>query len=117
MSILKCFLTSEALTMVQTVSVAFFTAISSSGVTGMIMFFIQRKDSKNEQATLQEKVLRGIAHDRIVSLSERYLERGYITKDEYENLHDYLFVPYIAWKGNGTAEKMMSEVEKLPVKG
>ena len=42
-------------------------------------------------------------------------ERGYITKDEYENLHDYLFVPYEKLLGNGSAKKIMCEVEKLPI--
>ena len=32
-----------------------------------------------------------------------------------ENLHDYLFVPYQKLKGNGTAEKFMNEVQKLPL--
>lgn len=67
--------------------------------------------------SLQDKVLRGLAHDRIITLGEQYLARGDITKDEYENLHDYLFVPYKNLGGNGTAEKMMKEVEKLPMKG
>ena len=40
---------------------------------------------------------------------------GYITKDEYENLHDYLDEPYLAEGGNGTAKKVMSEVERLPL--
>ena len=42
-------------------------------------------------------------------------QRGELTKDEYENLHDYLYEPYLAEGGNGTAKKVMSEVERLPL--
>ena len=36
--------------------------------------------------------------------------------DEYKDLDDYLFKPYIALGGNGSAEKMMKEVSKLPIR-
>lgn len=45
-------------------------------------------------------MLKGLGHDRICYLGECYIQRGYITKDEYENLRDYLYLPYkkIGWK-------------------
>lgn len=61
------------------------------------------------------KLLMGLAHDRIVSLADEFIKRGYITRDEYENLHDYLYLPYAANKGNGTAKKAMKQVEQLPM--
>lgn len=61
-------------------------------------------------------MLRGLAHDRICEKGELYMQRGYITKEEYEDLHDYLYVPYTRLEGNGTASKIMKEVEKLPLK-
>lgn len=42
-------------------------------------------------------MLKGLGHDRICYLGECYIQRGYITKDEYENLHDYLYLPYKSW--------------------
>lgn len=44
------------------------------------------------------------------------MQQGYVTKDDYENLHDYLFVPYKKLGGNGIAEKIMKEVDKLPLR-
>lgn len=44
------------------------------------------------------------------------MERGYITQDEYENLHDFLYVPYDKMGGNGSVKRIMVEVEKLPIK-
>ena len=45
-----------------------------------------------------------------------YVDRGFITQDEYENLHDYLYVPYEKMGGNGSAKRVMAEVEKLPIR-
>ena len=46
---------------------------------------------------------------------QKYLDKGCISREEYENLHDYLFVPYQNLGGNGTAKKIMDEVNKLPM--
>lgn len=61
-------------------------------------------------------MLKGLGHDRICYPGECYIQRGYITKDEYENLHDYLYLPYKKLGGNGTAEKIMKEVDRLSLK-
>lgn len=75
--------------------------------------FIQKVGSKNDAKT---KLLRGIAHDRIVFLGQKYIEKGFVTADEYENLIDYLYDPYAESGGNGTAEKIVNEVKKLPMR-
>lgn len=75
--------------------------------------YIQGKKDKKDNKT---KLLIGLAHDRIMYLGMDYIKRGYITRDEYENLHDYLYVPYEAEGGNGSAKRIMQEVEKLPVR-
>lgn len=60
-------------------------------------------------------MLIGLAHDRIVYLGMSYIERGYITQDEYENLYEYLYKPYKAMGGNGSAKRVMDEVNALPI--
>lgn len=69
-----------------------------------------------EKKSVESKMLLGLAHDRIIFIGMKYIERGWITKDEYENLHDYLYVPYKKMGGNGSAERVMLEVNKLPLK-
>ena len=69
----------------------------------------QSKFNKNMGSFVQ-----GWGHDRIIFLGQKYCERGYITPDEYENLL-YIYKPYKDFGGNGTAEKMMGEVKKLPM--
>jgi hypothetical protein len=96
------------------------TALSSSGVTGLITYLLQRhdkkKDAKNAQNSAQSQMVMGLGHDRIVALASDIIGRGYVTKDEYENLYKYLYKPYKALGGNGTAEKMIHEVNNLPMK-
>lgn len=41
--------------------------------------------------------------------------RGYITQDEYENLRVYLYEPYAKLGGNGSAKRIMQEVDRLPI--
>lgn len=81
--------------------------LGSSGLFTIILHFLDKKDAKNE-------MLLGLGHDRIIFLEKMYIERGYITPDEYENLHDYLYLPYKKMGGNGTAEKLMKTVDTLP---
>lgn len=86
---------------------------ASTGFWAFLTAMIQRRD-KNKSAEAQ--MLKGLGHDRICYLGECYIQRGYITKDEYENLHDYLYLPYKKLGGNGTAEKIMKEVDRLSLK-
>lgn len=73
--------------------------------------FLQKHFDKNDAT---KKLLIGIGHDRIMCLATQYLQRGdWITVDEYENLHDYLYQPYVDNGGNGAAKRLMSEVDKL----
>lgn len=93
----------------QLVVTVFCSVLASSGLWAYMMKRAERKDLKTE-------MLIGLAHDRILYLGVRYIERGWITKDEYENLHDYLYTPYQKIGGNGSAARVMSEVDRLPIK-
>ena len=99
----------SASTLIMSIVTAIF---ASTGFWAFLTYLIQRKDTKD---SAEAQMLKGLGHDRICYLGETYVARGYITKDEYENLHDYLFLSYKKLGGNGTAEKVMNEVEKLPL--
>lgn len=79
--------------------------------SGFWTFWQHRKDKKDAK----NKLLIGLAHDRIMYLGSGYVHRGYISKDEYENLRTYLYEPYAEAGGNGSAAKIMLEVDKLPL--
>ena len=86
---------------------------ASTGFWAFITAMIQRRDKK---VSTEGKMLRGLAHDRICYLGEVYIKQGYISKDDYENLHDYLYKPYEELRGNGTAKRIIEEVKKLPLR-
>lgn len=86
---------------------------ASTGLWSFISMLVQRyMERKSDYAMM----MRGLGHDRICYLGEYYIKRGCITRDEYENLVDYLYIPYKNLGGNGTAEKVINEVRQLPLK-
>lgn len=70
-----------------------------------------------DRKDVTREMLLGLAHDRIVCLGVSYIERGdWITQDEYENLNDYLYTPYLKMGGNGTAKQIVEGgVNKLRI--
>lgn len=82
--------------------------LASSGLWA----YLTKRGEKNDA---ERELLVGLAHDRIMHLGMVYIERGYITQDEYENLRVYLYEPYEKMGGNGSAKRVMREVDKLPV--
>lgn len=87
----------------------FAAMLASSGLWAFLTKLSERKD-------IRTKMLIGLGHDRIMYLGVKYIERGYITSDEYENLYEYLYKPYEQIGGNGSAQRIMNEVNKLPIK-
>lgn len=85
------------------------SVMASSGLWAYITRMLDKRDVKTS-------MLIGLAHDRIQHLGMYYIERGWITHDEYENLKVYLYEPYEKMGGNGSAKKIMQEVERLPIK-
>lgn len=86
----------------------FSSVLASSGLWAYVTKRLEKKDVKTE-------MLIGLGHDRIMYLGMAYIERGYITSDGYENLYEYLYKPYEKMGGNGSAKRIMNEVNKLPI--
>lgn len=93
----------------QIIITIFSSVLASSGLWAFIQKRSEKKDVKTE-------LLIGLAHDRIMFLGMAYIDRGYITQDEYENLYNYLYKPYEKMGGNGSAKRVMTEVDRLPIK-
>ena len=92
----------------QVLTSVFIALISSTGLWSYIANYRNKHDAKT-------RLLIGLAHDRIIYLGTMYIDRGYITPDEYENLHDYLYAPYAENGGNGSAKRVMEQVKALPM--
>lgn len=87
------------------------SVLASSGLWTYLM-------KKSEQKDIKTEMIMGLAHDRILDLGVGYLDRRpqYITQDEYENLRVYLYEPYEKMGGNGSAKRIMQEIDKLPIR-
>lgn len=93
--------------LVQTIISVVLALIASGG----FWTFVSKKTDKKD---IRTQMLIGLGHDRIMTLCEMYIARKYITPDEYENLYEYLYKPYAALGGNGSAKRLMDAVNKLP---
>lgn len=85
-------------------------AVAVFGSTGFWSWVQSRGKKKSAEARL----LLGIAYSEIIRRSEHYIHQGYIAVDEYNELNRYLYEPYRDLGGDGTAQKLMDEVRKLP---
>lgn len=88
------------------------TVVGSVLASSGLWTLLSKRMDKN---SAEKELLIGIAHDRIMFLATSYIDRGYITKDEYENLYHYLYDPYKKAGGNGSATHIMGQVDKLPI--
>ena len=96
-----------------TVMVSVICAVfASTGFWAFLQYVLQRRHNKN---TAESQMLKGLAHDRIMHLGKKYIKAGYISHDDYKNLHVYLYLPYKKLNGNGMVDKVMKSVDILPL--
>ncbi|MEG2118630.1 MAG: hypothetical protein RRY76_05435 [Clostridia bacterium] len=62
-----------------------------------------------------EKGLVAMLHDRIYQACIFYLNRGWVTIEDMRNL-EYMYKPYAAMGGNGTAKELYERVLDLQIK-
>lgn len=87
-------------------------AVAVFGSTGFWTWLTHRGKKKSAEGRL----LMGLAYSEIVRSAEEHIRRGYIETDEYNELDRYLYKPYQEMGGNGTAAKLMREVQELPTR-
>lgn len=64
---------------------------------------------------MQQMVL-GQTYVQIVRTCEYWIQRGWVEQDDIRDLEHYLYDPYRSWGGNGTAERLFTQVCSLPNK-
>lgn len=104
---------------VQTIVTVVCSVFASSGLWAFVTTVINNRkkkdDSEDERIEGIEKMVRGLAHAKIVEVGKRYLEQNRITLDDLDEFNHYLYYPYSAMGGNGYAKKVAEEVNKLPL--
>lgn len=88
-------------------------ALLGSGLWSCLLEFVKSK--KNKKTAEQEMIL-GLGHDVLCNKLQKYLDRGWISIEELEDLDTYLYQPYRRMGGNSTGERLYEEVVKLPHK-
>lgn len=85
------------------------SVFASSGFWAYLM-------SRQNKDSAERRMILGIGYRSICELCTFYIKRGHISREEYADLKKYLFEPYRDMGGNGTCERLMQEVDRLPIK-
>lgn len=81
--------------------------LGGSGVWAWVKTKTERNDS-------EDKLLLAVARDHLVARGHKYLKRGYILMDEYEEYED-CYKLYSNLGGNGLARRIFEQVDELPM--
>ena len=79
--------------------------------------FWKYMETRSTKVKMTNALLLGMAKNQIIDRGFDYIERGWITKDEYEDFVNDLYNPYKNFGGNGLGERVFKDVEALPVMG
>lgn len=80
------------------------------GGSGIWAWAKARTDHNNNAA----KLLMSVSRNQLIALGRSYIERGYITMDEYEE-YEAEYQIYSALGGNGLARRVFKQVDELPM--
>ena len=80
------------------------------GAPGM-WAFVKAKTDRNDDSA---KLLLSVSRNQLVALGRTYIERGYITMDEYEE-YEAEYKIYSSLGGNGLARRLFEQVDDLPM--
>lgn len=89
------------------------SVIASTGFWQFLINWYNRKYTKKDATT---RMILGIANKIICESCQQYIDRGFITKEEYDDLKEYLCDPYFELGGDGTVEKLLKQVDQIPIK-
>lgn len=82
---------------------------ASAGFWSFVSRWLDKK-SAHTRATL------GICYLGVKMSCKMLLAKGWATTDEIEDIEKYIYEPYKALGGNGSAERLMNKVRELPIK-
>lgn len=80
------------------------------GGSGIWAWAKTKADNKNNAT----KLLLSVSRNQLITLGRSYLERGYITMDEYEE-YEAAYQIYSALGGNGLARRIFEQLDELPI--
>ena len=70
--------------------------------------------TRSERNDSEDQLLLQVAKNQLISQGRFYMERGYVTMDEYEE-YESEYKVYAALGGNGLARRVFKQVDDLPI--
>lgn len=89
-------------------------ALSSSALAAVISGVFALLVARQKKGNGIEAGVRILLYDQIKYRGNHFIERGYVTRDEYEDLIKMHEVYHTALDGNGYLDNLMLEVNRLP---
>ena len=89
-------------------------ALSSSALAAIISGVFTLLLARQKKGNGIEAGVRILLYDQIKYRGNHFIERGYVTRDEYEDLIKMHEVYHTALDGNGYLDNLMLEVNRLP---
>ena len=87
-----------------------------TGIFAIIQYTIKRKDAKSDRADVNTKALRYIMLYIIQERAKEYIRDKTLTLDERRSLHHWHDLYHNGLGGNGDADALMQQVDRLPIK-
>ena len=89
-------------------------ALSSSALAAVISGVFALLLARQKKGNGIEAGVRILLYDQIKYRGNHFIERGYVTRDEYEDLIKMHEVYHTTLDGNGYLDNLMLEVNRLP---
>ena len=86
-----------------------------TGIVSLITFFVNRRDKHSGRADASTKALRYLMLYIIQERAKQHIKDKQITLEERRSLHHWHDLYHNGLGGNGDADTLMSQVDKLPV--
>ena len=91
------------------------SAMTSSGVTAIILAILQRKWAKDDRQSAVVEAGKVLRVDRVRHRDNRYIQEGSVKLSDKETLQE-MHRAYKALGGNGHLNTVMEEVDELPIR-
>lgn len=97
--------------MTDNIITVFLAVMASQGLWTFLGDFLRQRYGKK---TILERLVLGMAHDRLHFLCAKYIKEGSMTPDEYDTLKS-IAEPYLEMGGNGSGKRLYDQAAKLPI--
>lgn len=86
-----------------------------SGIVAIVQYCIARKDKLSDRADAQKKALRYLMLYIIQERAKQHIRDGCISLDDRRSLHHWHDLYHNGLNGNGDADALMAQVDRLPL--